>query len=147
MPRSVTLAVVLFAAGLVINYAVEVALMLPNLGADQGHTAIHAFKMFVIAAVTVVPLLTWPFWAPQLLFLWPTYYGKNWARYLLFFSVVPVWCFYLWFYAGFQTFSFAHVTREWTFWANAAAALSQLAAMILFWVPDSTFFFTGYRRR
>jgi hypothetical protein len=147
VPRSVTLAVVLFATGLFINYAVIVALDLPNLGPGQGDTTSHAFLIFVLGHVTVVPLFTLPFWGPQLLCLFPTYLGKNWARYLLALSIVPVWYFFLGpdeFQAAFQTKSYDHVAREWTFWARAAAALTQLTALTLLWGPNSSrFFFTG----
>ena len=152
VPRSVILAFVLFAAGLVINYAVVVAMDLPNLGPGQGETRSHALQMFVIAHVTVVPLFASPAWLPQVLCLWPTYLGKNWARYLLPFPILPVWYFFLGpdaIQAAFHTESYDHVARAWTFWARAAAALSQLAALIILWAPNSNRFFVTnipYRR-
>jgi hypothetical protein len=152
IPRSVALAFVLFAAGLVINYAVVVAGDLPNLGPGQGETRSHALQMFVVAHLTVVPLFTSPVWLPQVLCLWPTYLGKNWARYILPFTIVPVWYFFLGpeaIQAAFDTESSDHVARAWTFWARAGAALSQLSALIILWAPTSSRFFvtsTSYRR-
>jgi hypothetical protein len=144
MPRSVVLAFALFVTGLVINYAAVVVRDLPNLGPGRGDTPSHALQMFVFAHVTVVPLFTSPFWLPQVLCLWPTYLGKNWARYLLPFTIVPVWYFFLGpdaVQTAFHTASYDHVARALTYWARAVASLSQLAALIILWAPTSSRFF------
>jgi hypothetical protein len=148
VPRSVAVAVGLFATGLVITYADVVARDLPSLAPARGETALHAFQGFVSAHVTIVPLFTLPLWLPQLLCLWLTYLGKNWARYILPFTIVPVWYSSLGpdaVQSAFHTESYDHVARAWTYWACAAAALSQLTALIMLWVPDSNRFFFSSR--
>ena len=151
-PRSVILAVALFFTGLVINYAVVVVPDLPNLRPRVGESALSTFLLFVIAHVTVVPLFTLPLWLPQLSCLWPTYLGKNWGRYLLLFSTVPVWFFLLRpdeFHAAFQIQANNHIERVMTCCARVAAALTQLAALIILWAANSSrsfFTSTQYRR-
>jgi hypothetical protein len=140
-PRSVIVAVALFVAGLVINYAIVVISDLPNLRPGIGDTALNTFLLFVIAHVAVVPLFSSPFWLPQLLCLWPTYRGKNWGRYLLLFSTVPVWFFLLRpeeFHAAFLSEAYNHVERVLTCCSRVTAASAQLAALIILWATKSS---------
>jgi hypothetical protein len=90
-PISVKLGLLSCAAGLVINHLVIVALDLPGLTRQSDPNFPWGF---ILAHLTIVPIFTSPFWAPQLLFLILSC-RAGWSRYVLALTLVPVWYFLL----------------------------------------------------
>jgi hypothetical protein len=137
-------AVGLFAIGMAITYLKVVFNDLPR-AIPQTDTASHVVVMFIMANVTVIPLFTLPFWAPQMICLWLTYLGKNWARFRLPLSILPVWYWFLGptvIQATIHSDPYGHVARAWDYWIHVAAALTQFAGLVVLWAPANS----GYLR-